>query len=252
MAGLLRRIVIACSTALLLTAIILLLNFTAPNPTGRRYSSASPYITGTAYDIGESAEIILSSDLGVPKNGVNYDGVIPDFVTAFDLIESKNCQVLPCENRGQFERLLTLSEAQGVPLWVFVRVDTYVPSSMIAQVEATGGGVVPYFTVPGYIDLVDQFSTYALAGGGIVLMLAGTLEIVTLRRQGASIRSVIQSGVQFVSNQTRNRVLIGVLIILVAALLLNTNIVRASLSTLQQVAALAFYTLGAIWFLKHL
>jgi hypothetical protein len=54
----------------LTACVVLLLNFTAPNPTGRRYSSESPLMTGqgSAQQIGLSAERVLARDLGIARN----------------------------------------------------------------------------------------------------------------------------------------------------------------------------------------
>src|ERR1700694_1530872 len=103
---------------------VLLLNITAPNPTHRRYSSWMPRSTkpATSQEIGADGELVLSGDLGLPRNSVGnaqqdicrtktavpteggrciayYAGLStsfrrPDFVSDTLIVESKNVATL--------------------------------------------------------------------------------------------------------------------------------------------------------------
>ncbi len=68
-----RRLLFPLALAGIILCGVLLLNFTASNPTHRRYSSQTPLTTGqgTGAKIGQDAERILSKDLGIPV-GVTY------------------------------------------------------------------------------------------------------------------------------------------------------------------------------------
>lgn len=186
-----------------IVSLILLLNFTAPNPTGRRYSSEPVLITGNPQEIGLSAEQILSRDLGVPRNdapdqrqcicsGSQGNGTVPsdcrscvayspliadhrrpDFITDRYIAEAKNRQNLLYEYTDQVEQITDYAEAASalnVPLWLFTRVDTVLSPEYYRVVEATGGGVVPYFAVPGYSDPVDAAARIGLVISLIVIV----------------------------------------------------------------------------------
>src|SRR5262245_22384485 len=64
----LRRVAFAITLVVLIGCVVLLLNFTAPNPTRRRYSSRVVEITGNPQSIGRDAENVLALDLGLPNN----------------------------------------------------------------------------------------------------------------------------------------------------------------------------------------
>jgi hypothetical protein len=183
-------------SGLLLTAaaILLLLNITAPNPTGRRYSSQMPLMTGGGMNIGLDAERILAHDLRLPNNNdpaqrqcLCHPGSsipsdcnlcipvaplqsawrIPDFVSDRFLAESKNRANLPYDGR-EVDQIVDYAAAAislGRPLWVYVRVNTPVAPEFDALVESTGGAVIPYFTVPGYHDTVDAVAQRLLWAG---------------------------------------------------------------------------------------
>jgi hypothetical protein len=205
------RVLFTVSMSVVAVSVILLLNFTAPNPTGRRYSSEMPVTTGqgNAEQIGLSGERILSRDLGLPRNEtpaqcicstrvddsdlpsiapVSDDGFTwaqcsfcitriaiekefrrPDFVNSALIVESKNVVELPSANSdliSQIRDYATAALATNRTLWIYTRTNTEVAPEFIRLAESTGGGVVPYFTVPGYVDPVDQAATAGLLMGG--------------------------------------------------------------------------------------
>jgi len=188
-------------------SILLLLNITAPNPTHRRYSSQMPLTTGQGAGkaLGDSAEIILAGDLRLPNNNapdqrqclcktmnsgnakacnlclpvndLQSDFRIPDFMAPDFMAESKNTQNLLYTGR-EFDQISDYALAAKLlnrPLWVYIRVDTVVDPKFYEIVHATGGNVIPYFTVPGYVDPVDDGArkTGVISGGliaGFVLV----------------------------------------------------------------------------------
>lgn len=210
----LRRSLILLALVCFAVSLVLLLNFTAPNPTGRRYSSESPITTGqgSAQQIGVSAERILARDLGIPRNEdpdqrqcfcnsgqpapplsecrvcMAYAQLStstyrrPDFVAPGFIAESKNRQNLLYTYEDQVEQLgdyVLGARALGRPLWLYTRVNTQLSPEFYRLVESTGGGIVPYFTVPGYVDPVDRAATIGLLTSGValaVLILWGQLE----------------------------------------------------------------------------
>jgi hypothetical protein len=188
-----------------LGSIILLLNFTAPNPTGRRYSSEMPLTTrqGDAQAIGLSAELILSKDLKLPRNEdaserqcicgnatlsldanqcnacFAYSSTIdtyrrPDFVSRDFIAESKNRRNLLYTHTDQIEQIGDYASAArelGIPLILYIRVNTQLDPEFVQMVESTGGAVIPYFTVPGYIDPVDYAAQVVLLVSLAVLVV---------------------------------------------------------------------------------
>jgi hypothetical protein len=208
-----RRILALLAFVSLVIFLALLLNFTAPNPTGRRYSSQMPLTTGQGRneDIGGDAERILAVDLRLPNNNdsdqrqcicgasaaapprecrscvVSLPSVQtfrrPDFVAPGFIAESKNRLSLPIGDRElgeQLEDYASAARALGRPLWLYVRVDSEVDPDYISLVEATGGGLVRYFTVPGYVDPVDEAARKGLIGSGAVLAVLSLPEIAAL------------------------------------------------------------------------
>lgn len=182
-----RRLLFPLALAGMILCGVLLLNFTASNPTHRRYSSQTPLTTGqgTGAEIGQDAERILSKDLGVPPNDssgqrqcicvngatLNSDcnscliilsGISgfrrPDFVSSSFIAESKNQQSLLYTNRDfpQIQDYVQAAKALHRPLWVFIRVNTEIDPAYRDLVESTGGGIVRYFTVPDYQDPTDR------------------------------------------------------------------------------------------------
>ena len=205
----LRRIGIVLSVIVLAISLVLLLNFTAPNPTHRRYSSLTPKMGSqfTANAIGLDGEEILAADLHLPRNDVtgqthcicntDYAGSppgrcttcfvlseqvmnyrIPDFIGSTFIAptfiaDSKNVISLiqNSEDFQQIQEYTAVARAYRIPLWLFVRVDSRIDPEFTALAERTGGGVVYYFTVPGYVDPVDAVA--AVGGGLSVLFLLG-------------------------------------------------------------------------------
>ena len=192
---------------------LLLRNFTAPNPTGRRYSSEMPLTTrqGSSQEIGQSGETVLAKDLRLSNN--NYSGEtqcicgnssqssngrckaclvvlpsmssyrMPDFVGSGFLAESKNEQGLLYTGREvtQIQDYVMAAILMRASLWVYVRVDTNVAPEFIQLVQSTGGGVVYYFSVPGYVDPIDDVSQKVLAVSIVVLGLV-VVETWAVRR----------------------------------------------------------------------
>lgn len=212
-----RRLVMVMAVVIFIGSIVLLLNFTAPNPTGRRYSSESVVRTGegTSGEIGLSGERILAKDLGIPRNeapdqrqclcdAINYrPGVAdcrvciaqvqltaafrrPDFVAPDYIAESKNSQGLLYSGRdiNEIGDYVFGARASNRPLWIFTRVDANVDPEFIRLAESTGGGVVKYFTYPGYVDPWDQRAQAGVVGSLGVLILFGLWEFVDRGRNG--------------------------------------------------------------------
>jgi hypothetical protein len=199
----LRFILIILFQLIAVISILLLLNVTAPNPTHRRYSSETPLTTGQAasQEIGASAERILSKDLGLPNNN-DADQLqcicrrdsdskrsycraclaivqsvssyrIPDFVGPNFIAESKNTQGLLYAGRevDQIRDYVAAARMLRRPLWVYVRTNTDVAPEFATLVNSTGGGLVYYFTVPGYADPIDSAGRTGLLVAGIGLIL---------------------------------------------------------------------------------
>lgn len=195
------------SLTVAVVAIILLLNFTARNPTGRRYSSEMPQYQGNSAEIGVSGERILANDLGLPNNNelgqcickqdfqsngcrtcvVTLESIarnrIPDFVSPKFLADSKNSRRFPFQAHDveQIVDFATAARALNVPLWVYVRVNTDVDPEFRRIVRDTGGDVILYFVMPGYVDPVDQGAQRALMGAAVGLILFGGWEYLTRR-----------------------------------------------------------------------
>jgi hypothetical protein len=203
----LRRLVLTASFLSAVACIILLLNFTAPNPTGRRYSSEMPLMgrNYSAQTIGSSGEAVLSKDLELQNNNhplqrkcicnsryqnlalpnecnscivysdqiTNYR--IPDFIGTNFIAESKNRQQMLYSYTDQVYQItdyVTAAKALNQPLWLYTRVDTKMSPEFNALVETTGGKVVPYFTVPNYVDPVDYNARVGIAISLLIFLLA--------------------------------------------------------------------------------
>lgn len=211
-----RRGSIGISFLFFVGSIILLINITAANPTGRRYSSESP-ITGTNFrEVGLDAERILSRDLGIPRNDdpdqrqciCNSPGARPgvgecrrciaftqsvgsfrrpDFVTTSYIAEVKNREGLLYTQRDQLEQIgdyAIAARALNIPLWLYVRTDSNIDPEFERLIEETGGDVVRYLTVPGYVDPIDQAASYAALISAAIIILFGTFEWFSFRRSG--------------------------------------------------------------------
>jgi hypothetical protein len=229
-----RRFVFLSALAGMILCGVLLLNFTASNPTHRRYSSQTPLTTGqgSAGAIGLDAERILAKDLGLTPNDragqrkcicesgatfknecnscfITLPGITgfrrPDFISPKFIAESKNQQDLLYTARDfdQIRDFAQAAKALHIPLWVYIRVDTTIDSPYKDLVKSTGGGIVRYFTVPGYQDPTDQ-----AAQTGLVVcaaLFSGTL-LIELRphvrvsgpRPRRSAQQSVQDGEDFV------------------------------------------------------
>lgn len=203
----LRRIIFVAALISAAVCIVLLLNITAPNPTGRRYSSQPIDLTlRDSQRIGEQGESILSIDLHLLHNAepnlqclcdsrnpnqktppcracivdmtlVNPGGYRePDFVGNGFIAESKN-QKKFLYSRGddiqQITDYVNAALALRQPFYLYVRVDTPVGKAFYPLVESTGGAIIPYFAVPGWIDPVDEVARRGLLISGGTLSLVG-------------------------------------------------------------------------------
>lgn len=227
----LRRLAMLLVLIGIIVCIVLLLNMTASNPTGRRYSSAAPATTGLSQDIGQEGERILSKDLGRTRNedpgqrqclcgpAAPADSTtcnacvltlttiatyrIPDFISSDYIAEAKNRKSLPLSDRELWSQLSDYAEAAkalDVPLWVFVRKDSEVDAEYYDLVEATGGGIVRYFTIPGYEDPTDRDAERGLAGCGAVFAVLGIPEVIPARRRTPKTRrkpSAVENAEEF-------------------------------------------------------
>lgn len=54
------------------------------------------------------------------------------------------------------------------------------------------------------------------------------------------------------TNDTRNRLILAALVVIALILFVDSNAIRSGLATVQSLASIAFYVLGAYWFFKHL
>lgn len=207
----LRRFLAVLLTLHAALCVVLLLNFTAPNPTGRRYSSEMPLTTGrgSAAEIGRSAELILAKDLRLPRNDqadqrkclcnsahsrlvtpaecnvcmasvpMSTSFRRPDFFGNGFIAEAKNTQGLSYEGR-ELDQIADYAQAARqlrIPLYVYTRVNTQVDAIFERMVAETGGAVVRYFTVPNWSDPVDVFARNGLliSLGGLTLLLLSAL-----------------------------------------------------------------------------
>jgi len=200
-----RRLILTFTLLTAAICVVLLLNITAPNPTGRRYSSQMPLTTGqgSGQQIGDDAERILELDLGIPNNNAADQRVCicnsargtppisecrsclttipiegsyrrPDFMGANYIAESKNAQNLlytQADRLDQITDYASAARALNQPLWLYIRVNTVLDSAFTSLVDSTGGGVIRYFTVSGYIDPVDQAAQRGLIAAVIVFVL---------------------------------------------------------------------------------
>lgn len=207
----LRRGLMTAALLLAFGCVILLLNFTAPNPTGRRYSSETPLRTreGSSNQLGQDGERILANDLQLPNNntvgqcfcrvgrdaGVSrckicvgqFEAVsrarIPDFVTDTLIADSKNARDIPfnAEEAREIADYALLAQLTNREFWLFVRIDTVVSEEVYQTVKLTGGDVVYYFTTPNYVDPVDQNARLGLAGTVAAFGVLGLWELRGLR-----------------------------------------------------------------------
>lgn len=199
-----RRILIIPPLICIIVGIVLLLNFAAPNPTGRRYSSAVPsqQASTTGNQDWREAEIVLERDLGIPfndnadtrqcicnvgsENGtppgrcnvclmppvrISQNYTLPDFVTRDLIIDSKYVATFSID--AQIEDFIAAAQETNREVWIFVRINTNFSTATQSRIQATGGDIVPYFVDDGYSDPINQIAKILLliGGTGIVLIL---------------------------------------------------------------------------------
>jgi len=202
------RYLLAAGIVLFVICAILLLDFTAPNPTGRRYSSVPINTLLSTTDKGIQGEDILAADLHLPNNN-SPDQLVcfcnstnissrpplnecrtcsayaqtittyrrPDFFGKNFVAEVKNAQGLLYEYDKQLEQIsdyAIAAKSLGIPLWLYVRVNSEIHPEYYRIVEATGGAIVHYLTEPGYIDPVDRISQIGLFISLLVIGVAFT------------------------------------------------------------------------------
>lgn len=188
--------------------IILLGNFTAPNPTGRRYASEITIRSGGTQQVGAEAERVLANDLNVVNNNTVGQCICreagahrafnnctscfvvnpaissttrqPDFVTRRYIADAKNTVQL--RDLRQIEDFARAAEQLRVPLYIYSRVDTFVPARIQRVVDETGGDVVPYFRPDGWVDPVDRLALRGSLVAVVVIVLMLAWEVLARRR----------------------------------------------------------------------
>jgi len=213
----LRRITLLVMGLLAVLSTTLLLNFTAPNPTGRRYSSANPVDLAKTIDTSDwrAAEMILERDLGAPFNDtaqtrtclcnqqnhktppnrcntcalppveLSQSFALPDFITDEYLADSKYVQRFSSDS--QIEDFLAYAELANYEVWIFVRVDSDFSVQTAQRIAATGGRIVPYFVTAGYVDPIDRAASNVLIISLVVIaVLLGLEAVLYIRRQHES------------------------------------------------------------------
>jgi len=209
-----RIVIMIASLVGIAVCVVLLLNFTADNPTGRRYSSQSPIMVSGAdgRQKGADAERVLEKDLDWPRNdntaqtrclcrtpiqvrdsrcntcivvnnGFGGPYRVPDFVNPKKFIaEAKNAATLSSDDFLQLVDYAIAAKELDIPLWFYVRVDTKVSQKYYDLVEPTGGGIVFYFTTPGYQDPTSRDARTGLVVFAIIFGGAGLGEILSRRQ----------------------------------------------------------------------
>ncbi len=211
------RLAMALSVIAFIVSVILLLNFTAPNPTGRRYASTPTLRTGDGNTrlIGLSAELILAHDLGLIRNdepdqrqcicnSASSSNFLPgecrtcfaytplsaahrrpDFISPYFIAESKNVREMLYSYQDRVDQISDYAAAARslkIPLWLFVRVDSILSPDFQKVVGSTGGGIVYYFTYHGYVDPIDEIARTVLIVAGSIFA-GSTLLLLALRQR---------------------------------------------------------------------
>lgn len=176
---LIRRRILIISVILLTVASVvsLLFSTTAPNPTGRWFSSNFIDTSLATQIYGQEAEIVLAHDLHLPQNdspegerrcfcNVQYQAPpgrcnvcetssanisswsIPDFVTDGMIVDSKAVGQFTVDK--QINNFITVAKQTGRQLWIYVRNDTTFSDATRSSIQATGGDIIPYFVVSGF------------------------------------------------------------------------------------------------------
>lgn len=207
-----RRTIMFSALISMFIGLALLANFTAPNPTGRRYSSEMPSRDLSDMQRGFDAERILGVDLGIENNNSSNAGQcicnqqrygpnksphanncnvcvaysplvenynIPDFITDRYIIDSKDVLKLDTSNNKQLQNFALMSKALNRPLWLFVSQRTETSPYITQFVEDTGGQIVRYFSFPGFVDEGDNEARKLIFGGFVVLSLGMVWEYKT-------------------------------------------------------------------------
>jgi hypothetical protein len=198
----------------LLVCIVLLLNVTASNPTGRRYSSEAVERNGQDPNrTGADAERVLALDLDLPVNDragqrrclcsatdnaenrprtcleclILSDSLSttrrPDFIGGDFIAESKNVIRLMVADDDFMQISDTAAAARELNMkyWLYVRFDSLVHPAYYDPVRSTGGDIVYYFAAePGYLDRIDRM---ALTGG---IIMALVIVNMSVRARGRS------------------------------------------------------------------
>ncbi len=204
----LRRLLIVVGLVGMLLCLIMLANITAPNPTGRRYSSTPINLGLDAQGKGQQGEAILAAALHLPNNNAPDQRKCfcnrqrpggqcricvaveqlsstyrrPDFFADRFVAEVKNVDGLLydyTDQLGQIADYARGAKVLGVPLWLYVRTDSQLDPEFYSLVESTGGGVVHYLTVPGYVDPIDRATTYGLIIIGVIVVLMTAWELAS-------------------------------------------------------------------------
>lgn len=197
-------------------------NLSAPNPTGRYFSSQAIDLTQDSKVFGEQAEAILSQDLGIVQND-SPDGAhicfcnrevplpasrcqicevtsvrttsLPDFVTEQVIADSK--AVKQFNSSAQIESFIEAAYLTDRQVWIFVRDDTQISPTILARVQATGGDIVPYFvTGTSLLLLAEQGLNQVIL---IVLIIGAGITIWQLFRYR-------QSQINLPPEQTHNKI----------------------------------------------
>lgn len=200
----LRPTFMAVLLVVMIAAFLIVLNITHPNPTGRRYSSEMIDLNISSQEKGLQAEAILESDLHTMRNDspgnrqcictnastppvssactscMAYIPELqinrrPDFITERYIAEVKNHGKGLYQSRRDMEELtdyVIAAQTLRLPLWIYLRTDTPIPDEFRVLIEATGGGVVSYLAVPGYVDVVGQTAlvVLVLSSGALTLL----------------------------------------------------------------------------------
>ncbi|MCB9458980.1 MAG: hypothetical protein H6670_04975 [Anaerolineaceae bacterium] len=212
------RIVAVLMIGIIIAGIVLLLNFTAPNPTGRRYSSEVVNLDLSNGDRGTDGERILATDLNAPNNNLEKHCIcgavatttsqcnlcrvtitsvntyrLPDFFTEAYIADSKNrnsWQSLDTREYAQMTDYADAAIALDIPLWVFVRVDTIVDQPMYDLVRSTGGDIVHYFAVPDWVDPVNIIAIVGIILGSLIVVFVLWREFRETRHMSQIYRDV--------------------------------------------------------------
>lgn len=206
-----RRLIILASLIGIIACVVLLLNFTSSNPTGRRYASEST-LPGTSSQIGGDAERILAKDLDWPFNDQADQGLcicrtanevsnkrcnqcvsvmvgfaasyrVPDFINPKKfIIEAKAAQTMNSDDFKQVTDLAMAARQMDIPLWLYVNKNAKVSRKYHEVVDSTGGDVVFYFTKPGYEDPTDRWAKIGLVLSASALTGGAALEVYNQRK----------------------------------------------------------------------